>query len=354
MGLGFIRFKFCITITLLFFANTVGAVSDHGVVLMYHHVSNETPAVTSISPEKFEKHMAYLEEHHQVLPLEVLVEKLRAKQSLPDKAVAITFDDGYDNIYANAHPILKKYNFPYTVFINPPLIGKLKSQLDWTQVQSMAKQGVRFANHSSHHNHMLQRLPNKNEKAWLKRTMKDINDAQQVLSSKLGVKKRYLAYPYGEYNLALRQAIKAQGYTGFGQHSGAIGQFSDYSALPRFPAAGIYANLNSLETKLNSLALPVTAVSFTDPELTENNLKPVQTLTLNVQGFSLNKVNCFFKGEPLPLQRKDNSITFAITNELKPGRARVNCTAPSKHDPSRFYWYSQPYFIATPEGKWLD
>lgn len=350
----YLRFKFCFVMTLLFFANNLAAVSEHGVVLMYHHVSNNTPAVTSISPENFEKHMAYLNEHHQVLPLEVLIEKLRSKQSIPDKAVAITFDDGYDNIFANAHPILSKYQFPYTVFINPPLIGRLTSQLDWQQVQKMAKQGARFANHSNHHNHLLQRLPKENEQDWLKRTMQDINDAQQILSAKLNVKERYVAYPYGEYNLALQRAIKAQGYTGFGQHSGAIGHYSDYSALPRFPAAGIYANLNTLETKLNSLALPVTAVSFEDPDLTSQTLTPVQTLTLNVRGFSLNKVNCFFKGDALPLKRQSNTITFALAEDLKPGRARINCTAPSKLNPSRFYWYSQPYFVATADGTWLD
>lgn len=347
-------FKFLFVMPLLLLTNNFAVASDSGVILMYHHVSKNTPAVTSISPEMFEKHMAYLNEHHQVLPLEVLVEKLRTKQSVPDKAVAISFDDGFSNIYVNAHPILRKYEFPYTVFINPPLIGKLSRQLDWQQIQKMAKQGARFANHSSQHNHLLQRLPNENEQDWLKRTMKDIEGAQQVLSSKLGTKERYLAYPYGEFNLALQKAIQTQGYIGFGQHSGAVGQYSDYSALPRYPAAGIYANLTTLRTKLNSLSLPVTLVSFTDPDLTFQTRKPVQTLTLDVQDFSLNQVNCFFRGEPITLEKRDNTITFAMTKALQPGRSRINCTAPSKRDPSRFYWYSQPYFVATPEGTWLD
>jgi peptidoglycan/xylan/chitin deacetylase (PgdA/CDA1 family) len=348
------RFKFYSVIALLFISNNLAAESQSGVILMYHHVSNDTPAVTSISPKMFEQHMAYINKHHQVIPLEVLVEKLRKNQSLPDKAVAITFDDGYDNIYANAHPILVKYQFPYTIFINPPLIGRLKSQLDWQQVKKMAKQGASFANHSSKHNHLLQRLPNENEQDWLKRTLNDIEDAQRELMAKLGTKHRYLAYPYGEYNLALQEAIKAKGYTGFGQHSGAVGHYSDYSALPRFPAAGIYANLNTLETKLNSLALPVTAVSFSDPDLTMQTLKPSQTLTLKVEGFSIDKVNCFFKGEPLPIKRTSDTITFAVAENLQPGRARINCTAPSDQDSSRFYWHSQPYFVATEDGTWLD
>ena len=84
-------------------------------ILLYHHVANDTPASTSISPAQFEQHMAYINEHHTVLPLTEIVAAIKAGKSLPANALAITFDDGYKNILTNGHPILRRYDFPYTI-----------------------------------------------------------------------------------------------------------------------------------------------------------------------------------------------------------------------------------------------
>jgi len=98
--------------------------SNHGVILMYHHVSEQTPPSTSISIKNFTQHMQYLSEHHHVMALEVMLESIRNKRHIPDNAVAITFDDGFANIAQNAHPILKSFKFPHTIIINPSLIAK--------------------------------------------------------------------------------------------------------------------------------------------------------------------------------------------------------------------------------------
>jgi hypothetical protein len=46
---------------------------DNAVILLYHHVSNSTPKVTSVSPETFREHMQYLAEHFQVLFMTMLI-----------------------------------------------------------------------------------------------------------------------------------------------------------------------------------------------------------------------------------------------------------------------------------------
>lgn len=127
---------------------------DNAVILVYHHVSQSTPKATSVSPDTFRQHMQYLADNHQVLPLEDVIKALQKNQPLPDKTVVITFDDGYKNIFENAHPILKEFAFPYTVFVNPPLIGKANYQLDWQQVKLMSAENASFANHGKQHQHL--------------------------------------------------------------------------------------------------------------------------------------------------------------------------------------------------------
>ncbi|WP_297818931.1 polysaccharide deacetylase family protein [uncultured Paraglaciecola sp.] len=327
---------------------------DNAVILLYHHVSHSTPGVTSVSPETFREHMQYLAEHHQVLPLKEVIETLQNKQPLSDKAVVITFDDGYKNIYNNAHPILKEFSFPYTIFINPPLIGKVSYQLDWQQVKIMANEGASFANHGSQHSHMLTKNKSESEESWLRRSLLEIETAETILKNNLGYSLKYFAYPYGEFDLKLKNRLKASGYIGFAQHSGAIASYSDFSALPRYPSAGIYSNIQSLKVKLNSLAMPVDNVSSYDPKV--ELYSDTESLSFNVKTDDLlpQQINCFQNGQNLNMFLKGNTVSVDINPITQPGRHRVNCTAPSISETNRYYWFSQPFFMPTIEGKWLD
>ena len=325
---------------------------DNAVILVYHHVSEATPSVTSVSPQTFRQHMTYLAKHHQVLPLQKIVETLKNKQPLPDKAVAITFDDGYENIYQNAHPILQEFGFPYTIFVNPPLIGKANYQMDWRQVKEMATQGASFANHGNHHDHMLTREHNEPESAWLQRAVTDTQQAEQQLTKQLGYSLKYFAYPYGEFNNQLKNQLTELGYVSFAQHSGAIASYSDFSALPRFPAAGIYSNIDTLKVKLNSLAMPAFELFPADPVIT--SAPKELRFKVNTDDFNLNQINCFQNNEVLNKQITGKRVKIILTPITQTGRHRINCTAPSKENSKRYYWLSQPFFKATKEGKWLD
>ena len=131
--------------------------TDNAVILLYHHVSDSTPASTSVTPGTFEQHLQYLADGYNVISLEQVIDQLKSAKPLPEHAVVITFDDGYRDIYDNARPILARYKMPYTVFINPQQIGKYDTQLTWQQVVEMEETGARFANHTAHHRHLLER-----------------------------------------------------------------------------------------------------------------------------------------------------------------------------------------------------
>ncbi len=337
--------------SIFYFTNAMAGPKSGATILLYHHVSDEMPKSTSISPVKFREHMQYLRDNHVVLSLTSIVNSIKNGKPVPENAVAITFDDGYQNIADNGHPILKEYGFPYTIFINPALIGKLKQQMTWEQVRELQNDGVTFANHTSEHNHL---LTGSNEPGWLKRTMLDIKTAEERLVKESIESLKYVAYPYGEYNLRLQQELNKNGYIGFGQNSGAVGKNSDWQALPRIPAAGIFANLKTLSVKLSSLPMPIISKKIPNPELTYSNRQPQQKFTLDTEDFHTSQFSCYYQGEQIALNWKDNSVDLTLPKPLPDGRSRINCTAPSKTLKGRFYWYSQPWFVPTKEGKWLD
>ncbi|MFW8591188.1 polysaccharide deacetylase family protein [Glaciecola sp. 2405UD65-10] len=338
------------------FANqTIAESPNHHnlVILQYHHVSSDTPASTSVSTAVFESHMALLSEGYKVVDLSSALKKIQNGQALEDKSVAITFDDGYTNILENAHPILSKYNFPYTVFINPSIIGESSAQLTWEQVKSMQDLAT-FANHTLDHAHLLARNPNESSEQVLKRSMNNIEMAENIISDNIGYSKKWLAYPYGEFNLRLKNALLDAGYIGFGQQSGAVSRMSDFGALPRFPAAGVYANINSLKVKLNSLAMPVTQLTPAKVEFSSGEEITGFTLTVKPKDIKMGQFACYFQGKTLELDIAESSVNIKLPFTMKAGRMRVNCTAPSKQLSNRYYWFSHAMFTATESGEFLD
>lgn len=323
------------------------------VILQYHHVSTDMPKSTSVTPEVFAEHMALLAANYNVVSLDDALIKIKNNQALPDKAVAITFDDGYSNILENAHPILIKHNFPYTIFINPALIGESRSQLTWSEVKSMQPLAI-FANHTLDHAHLLEKYGNENQAQWLARVMRDVKQAESIIEENVGYSKKWLAYPYGEYNLTLKKALLDDGYIGFGQHSGPISAFSDFGALPRFPAAGIYAKISSLTVKLDSLAMPIDNIEPARVAYVADDKVKELHLLISDKDVRLTQFACYFRGDKQKFLGDGSSIKVKLDLTLSAGRSRVNCTAPSKSLNNRFYWFSHPMFTATHEGQFLD
>lgn len=328
--------------------------NNNAIILVYHHVSANTPPSTSVSPALFREHMAYITANHTVIDAKTLVDGLKNNLPLPENAVVITFDDGYNNIFENAHPILSEMGLPYTVFINPARIDKEKNQLNWTQVKQMHSAGVTFANHTLDHLHMLDRMSGKTAEQWLDSVWSNVKSAQRQLEDKLGeTVPQWLAYPFGEYNESLSILLKSEGYVGFAQHSGAVSSSSNLSALPRFPAAGIYANLNTLKTKMKSLALPITHTTPMNPERTQGD-KIHFSVEFEPSDIHTHLFQCFYKGNTINHSLSANVLKVESDILLPAGRSRVNCTAPSKSQADRYYWYSQPFFLAKSDGTYPD
>lgn len=311
------------------------------VVLMYHHVAEDTPASTTVSPTQFDEHLQLIESLDMtVVDLVDAIEALKAGETLPDKAVAITFDDAWRDIYDNAHPRLQARDWPYTVFVNTgPIDEGQNSAMTWDMLRTLDEAGVRILNHTTDHRHLVHEQFNNDQ--WLAQSLNSIDAAQARLEAELGPRPKYLAYPYGEYNLALTDALAERGYTAFGQHSGAVSQQSNWQSIARFPAAGIYANPKTLRNKLLSVPFDFAQWPMPSPIVAEGDDLSL-TLTFNDPiGFYKGFFQCFFDGEAYNPTWDGRSASIALAGAGEYGRHRINCTAPAGE--GRFYWFSQPF-----------
>jgi peptidoglycan/xylan/chitin deacetylase (PgdA/CDA1 family) len=222
-------------------------------------------------------------------------------------------------------------------------------------MREMADSGVTFANHSSSHAHLLRRDPGESEAAWRTRVRSDLQHAQTRLQQELGRAPLLFAYPYGEYDMTLRELVGELGFTAFGQQSGPARGYSDLLALPRFPMAVAFASLDDVAEKLQSRPLPVLHTEPRDPLLPPGTDRPPLRLTLQPGGYRPDTLGCYISGqgrvEPVWLDAKHSRFEVRATGPLPVGRSRYNCTAQPTAGEG-WLWYSHLWIRRNADGSW--
>lgn len=95
-------------------------------VLAYHrvltvpdpHAFDFDLDLVSTSTDRFREQMLLLKRRFQPMRLEAVATAMEAGRRLPTNAVVVTFDDGYDDNYRNAYPILREFGVPATFFVS--------------------------------------------------------------------------------------------------------------------------------------------------------------------------------------------------------------------------------------------
>lgn len=91
-------------------------------IILYHGISDldyEKKNSGTIDKDVFQKQIKYLKRYYVNITLSSFISARETGDSLPANGIIITFDDGYENNYRCAVPILRKYGFTASVFINP-------------------------------------------------------------------------------------------------------------------------------------------------------------------------------------------------------------------------------------------
>lgn len=340
---------------------TPAAAADNAVIFMYHHVDSTTPRSTSVTPAQFLEQVELLEEGgYSVIPLIDVLEALESGADLPDKSVALTFDDAYESILHEAMPVLRARNWPFTVFVSTEAVDQgFNGYLNWEQLRELGRNGASIGNHSVSHAHLVRKLEGESTGDWFRRVGSEIDQAQARLKAELG---DWLipafAYPYGEYTSEVREIVAERGLFGLGQQSGAVGASSDLHALPRYPVA-TSLELDEFALRARSLPLPARLVGNVDPVVQGEGTRPALELTIDAaDDIRIDEIACYASGQGRMeiewIDRDDRHLRVRPANPLAPGRNKYNCTAPSRETSGAYYWFSYLWMIRLPDGSWYQ
>lgn len=330
----------------------------HAVVLQYQHISDRTPPSKSTSEADFIEHLNYLKrEGFTVWPLKKIIERIRSKQSVPDKTVAITFDHAYISVYRNALPHLKKHNVPFTVFVAAaPIMKEHPLYMSWQQLREVQKAGGDIGSMGITGSNFAKPFADENDDSRKARIATEIDLNRKALQKFLGVTPELLAYTEGQADEVARQVVRERKLIAFGLHQGPVSRYTSETYQPRFTATGSASNIHNLSVKLTSLPLPVRRKEAQPTILASDNLRPRVTVQLLSGSYKLSGLRCK-NSEGLPVRSYIDTSgkrpEFTLQSKLaeKPGQIEYTCLAP--HDKSsRFYWFSHTWILPDQDGNW--
>jgi len=209
-------------------------------VAMYHSVQPSVPEGNRliVSVEAFDRQMRFVKMNdYTVLPLHEAAAMIDEGRKLPRKALVLTFDDGYEDNYLYAYPILKKYGLPATIFLIVNDIGT-PDKLNWDQIREMQDSGlITFGSHSLSHP-FLECITSPPE------LVNEILGSKNALERSLGRPVRTFSYPCGRLNDDVRQKVIDAGYgAAVVTNPGKAFSSSDVFALKRLRISENAANL---------------------------------------------------------------------------------------------------------------
>src|SRR5258708_6536174 len=182
-------------------------------VILYHHIEPQVEAAikkhTSLNVDNgyFELQMAYLNKagYTTITALD-LVNALRNHTGLPPKSILVTLDDGYDDLYTNAYPILKKYNIKASLLIPSGLINN-PGYSTWDQLREMQGSGlIYFIDHTWSHYPLAS--------GSLDKIKTEIETAKAQLEQNTGQTSNIFGYPYGSFSNLSIQVLQQDGFLG--------------------------------------------------------------------------------------------------------------------------------------------
>ncbi len=182
-------------------------------ILCYHSVQ-VLDRSHCVAPDRFEVQIAYLKANFRLLRLGELVDELQAGR-LRGPVAAVTFDDGYEDNYTQAFPILARHGCPATIFLPTAFIERevmlIKEPgfdpLTWEQIHTMRRAGIEFGAHGHTHS-ILRGLTGHPLRL-------EIVGSKAILERELGETINLFAYPNGQRPDFDKRTVRALMAAGF-------------------------------------------------------------------------------------------------------------------------------------------
>ncbi len=203
-------------------------------ILAYHRVVPQVKYGIDVSRDMFEKQMAWLaRKGYHSLNMEKFYQSLSSR-TLDPKGIIITFDDGHQDFVQHAVPILKKYGYSATLFVNSGLLGRtfwvggrrpapvrwhdtkpadyredssdwrVYEFMSWDEVVLLRKEGFDIQSHGITHP-FLTDLPRPEVR-------REMSESKKILQEKAGSPVKYFCYPSGNFNADVQKDAKESGY----------------------------------------------------------------------------------------------------------------------------------------------
>jgi peptidoglycan/xylan/chitin deacetylase (PgdA/CDA1 family) len=167
-------------------------------ILCFHGINDNYINPYGVAVSDFSEQMRFLSNNYEVVQIDRVIARIQEGKSLQSSMIAVSFDDGYQDFYFHAYPILKKYAIPATVFLPTGSIDGISKYnhmlpqrdfLSWDQIRELKKNGIGFGSHTVSHR-SLRRLSQME-------IHYELESSKARLESELNVSIAGFAYPYG-------------------------------------------------------------------------------------------------------------------------------------------------------------
>ena len=193
------------------------------IIFCYHRLVDKVRAPgTEITTPDFEAQMQMLKDKGiTVIGMQDYLAWRRSEKAIPPRCAVISFDDGWKSQYDVAWPIMKKFGYPFTMFIYTEGVqgGHFGGgqAISWEQLAEMRDAGVDIEAHSATHQDLRKGYDVINKKKtsgpeyeqWLQN---EVVGCKQLLEQRLGIKVNCFAVPFGNYNEHVKEVARNAGY----------------------------------------------------------------------------------------------------------------------------------------------
>lgn len=284
------------------------------VIISYENISTE-----KFNINIFNEHIKILNQNkYFILPINNIIDAMSSTNILPNYSVAIIIASNNSQIIESIWPLLAKESLPFTLFIDPSLIGK-NENLSWKDINILHNNGVEIG---------------------IRGTPNNINDSIRIFKKNISIKPSSYLYKLGIWSNKEIKILKENDIKiAIGDSSGPVSLKMNIYKLPRFNISGKFSNIKRLKKVLDTLPLEVTDILPSNNTLKNN--PPLYGFTLINKKL---KPNCYTNNnDKVEVIILEQSRIEVRSKKFKGSKARINCIARDAND--RLLWHGSLYWV---------